>query len=183
MELIGVVTVIGGIVLIAGFDQMNEKIKPSFDKAKDNIRKMIKVINVFPGVEIMHPPNVTHADPLMDIDFKEFVYACGIFLLTVGAVILAISILGFAATYQKSRRLTMTYVVALCILILIQITAVVLYSADRTIANKLIYLHFFKSLDESYRGFQYQDSVGWNLVMQQVKMKQNCTVMSERSQY
>lgn len=65
-------------------------------------------MNVFPGVEIMHPPNVTHADPLMDINFKEFVSACGVFLLMFGAVILAISILGFVATYRMSRRLTMT---------------------------------------------------------------------------
>ncbi|XP_071176612.1 tetraspanin-18B-like [Mytilus edulis] len=36
-------------------------------------------------------------------------------------------------------------------------------------ANNLIYPHFFKSLDKSYGGFKYRDSVsiGWNLVMQQ----------------
>lgn len=57
---------------------------------------------------MIHPPNVTHADPLMDINFKEFVSACGVFLLMFGAVILAISILGLVATYLKSRRLSMT---------------------------------------------------------------------------
>lgn len=40
--MIGVATVTGGIVLIAGFDQMNETIRPTFDRAKDNIRNMIK---------------------------------------------------------------------------------------------------------------------------------------------
>ncbi|CAG2206914.1 TSPAN16 [Mytilus edulis] len=61
------------------------------------------------------------------------------------------------------------YVVALSVLMLVQITAVVLFAGDRTIINKLVYLHFFKSLNKSYRGFEYNDtvSIGWNLVMQQ----------------
>ncbi|VDI55437.1 Hypothetical predicted protein [Mytilus galloprovincialis] len=109
--LTGVVTVIGGIVLIAGFDQMNETIGPTFDRAKDNMQKMIKVINRYPTIEMMNPPNVIKSDPLIDMDFKGFVRACGVILLMFGAVICAISILGFVATYRKSRRLTMTVLI------------------------------------------------------------------------
>ncbi|CAC5421492.1 TSPAN16 [Mytilus coruscus] len=125
---------------------MDEKFNPTFDKAKSNIRTMLGVINKYPGVEMINPPNVTMSEPLKDMDYEGFVRACGFFLLVFGV-----------------------YVVALSVLMLVQITAVVLFAGDRTIINKLLYLHFFKSLDESYRGFQYNDSVsiGWNLVMQQ----------------
>ncbi|XP_063416762.1 uncharacterized protein LOC134699003 [Mytilus trossulus] len=167
--MIGAVSVGGGIYIIAGFDKMDEINTPTFDKAKDNIREMIKVINVFPGVEILHPPNVTMADPLKDMNYKGFIRACGLFLLVFGAVISTISVLGLVGTFRKSRRLTITYVVALGLLTLIQIAAVVLYKADRTIVNKVIFKHFFKSLDESYKGFSSNDpvSIGWNLFMQQ----------------
>ncbi|XP_071172101.1 uncharacterized protein [Mytilus edulis] len=166
---IGVVTVCGGVYLIVGFDKMDEKFNPTFDKAKTNIRNMIKVINHYPGVEMINPPNVTMSEPLKDMNYEGFVRACGYFLLAFGAVICAIAVLGLVGTFRKSRRLTMTYVVALSVLMLVQITAVVLFAGDRTIINKLIYLHFFKSLNQSYRGFEYNDtvSIGWNLVMQQ----------------
>ncbi|XP_076109169.1 uncharacterized protein LOC143078057 [Mytilus galloprovincialis] len=167
--MIGAVSVGGGIYIIAGFDKMDEKSTPTFDKAKDNIRKMIQVLNVFPGVEIIHPPNNTMSEPLKDMNYEGFVRACGLFLLVFGAVISAISVLGLVGTFRKSRRLTITYVVALGLLTIIQIAAVVLFSADRTIVNKLIFKHFFKSLDESYKGFKSNDpvSIGWNLFMQQ----------------
>ena len=40
--MIGTVSVGGGIYIIAGFDKMDEKFTPTFDKAKDNIRNMIE---------------------------------------------------------------------------------------------------------------------------------------------
>ncbi|CAG2206915.1 unnamed protein product [Mytilus edulis] len=106
--MIGAVSVGGGIYIIAGFDKMDEKSTPTFDQAKDNIRKMIQVLNVFPGVEIIHPPNNTMSEPLKDMNYEGFV-------------------------------------------------------------NELIFKHFFKSLDESYKGFRSNDpvSIGWNLFMQQ----------------
>lgn len=41
-KVIGVVTVCGGIYLIVGFDEIDAKFNLTFDKAKTNIRSMIK---------------------------------------------------------------------------------------------------------------------------------------------
>ncbi|XP_063416810.1 uncharacterized protein LOC134699054 [Mytilus trossulus] len=94
---IGVVTACGGIYLIVGIDKMDEKFNPKFEKAKTNIRTMIKVINKYPGVEMINPPNVTMSEPLKDMNYEGF------------------------------------YVVSLSVLMLVQITAVVLFAGDRTI--------------------------------------------------
>lgn len=62
---------------------------------------------MFPGVEVRNPPNVTNSDPLIDVDFKRFVTACGVILLVFGAAICVISILCFVAIRRKSWSLTM----------------------------------------------------------------------------
>ena len=65
------------------------------------------VINGYPNIEIRNPPNVTMADPLKDMNYKEFIRACGCFLLVFGATICAISVIGLVGMYRKARRLTM----------------------------------------------------------------------------
>lgn len=67
---------------------------------------------MFPGVEIIHPPNNTMSEPLKDMNYEGFVRACGLFLLVFGAVISAISVLGLVGTFRKSRRLTITVLIA-----------------------------------------------------------------------
>ncbi|VDI37564.1 Hypothetical predicted protein, partial [Mytilus galloprovincialis] len=136
----GAVSLGGGIYIIAGY----EKFSPTFDKAKDNIRNMMNGINKYESIRILNPPNVTMLDPLKDMNYIGFIRACGLFLLVFGTPICAIAVLGLVGMYRKSRRLTLT-------------------------VNKLIFKHFFKSLDESYIGFSSNDSVsiGWNVFMQQ----------------
>ncbi|CAG2206916.1 unnamed protein product [Mytilus edulis] len=156
-KITGAVPLGGGIYIIVGFDKMDEKFSPTFDKAKDNIGNMMKVINKYPILRMSNPPNVTMSDPMKDMNYIGFIRACGLFLLVFGTIICAIAVLGLVGTYRRSRRLTLTYVISLSILTLIEIAAVVLFSADRHI------------VDESYKGFSSNDpvSIGWNVVMQQ----------------